>query len=512
MSVDSTSLALELRNVCKVFQGQWALDRVDLELRSGEVHALLGPNGSGKSTLIKILAGYHEAEPGAEARLFGEPFSLGSHNTEHPIRFIHQDLGLVSELDVVDNLALGAGYARRWWLSTRTERKHAVAKLAATGISVDVSQPVGSLSQAMQTMLAVVRAVESGLGRHGLLVLDEPTASLPPHEVNVLFELVRELQRQGGTILYVTHRLAEVFEIADRVTVLRDGKRVATTDVERLDHDSLVELIVGRELLAMSNEDNPPVDQAQVRLDVRGLAGAGVSSFNLTACKGEIIGISGLVGSGYEDVLRLIFDGSERHDGAVTVDGHALSACGPNESIAAGLAYASSDRKRLSAITAWTVRENVTLPLIRTRGALRWLSDRHEARDARMWIERLNVTPTDPQKPFAALSGGNQQKVVLARWLRCGAGVFLLEEPTNGVDIGAKRAIYEALRQVAADGATVVLTSQDVEELTGVCDRVVVLRNGRVGAVLSGLQLTAERIVSEGVQRDSDVDVRVGAQ
>lgn len=501
-------IALQLHHVSKVFQGQWALDGVDLELRAGEVHALLGPNGSGKSTLIKILAGYHGAEAGAEAKIFGKPFQLGSQMQEHPIRFIHQDLGLVGELDTVDNLALGGGYSSKWWLSGRAERRYAKAKLAALGLSIDVAAPVGSLSKAVQTMLAVVRAVD-GIGGQGLLVLDEPTVSLPPREVEVLFDLVREFKRQGGTVLYVTHRLGEVFDIADRVTVLRDGKRVGTLGVDELNHDGLVELIVGRELLAMSNDDNPPVDPAMVRLSVGALAGAGVHGIDLTACKGEIVGITGLVGSGYEDVLRIIFNASERVAGEIDVNGVALVDGGPHESIAAGVAYAPSDRSRLSAISGWTLRENVTLPDLRPRRLLRWLSDSHESADARVWLDRLNVVPSDPNRPFASLSGGNQQKVVLARWLRCGAHIFLLEEPTNGVDVGAKRAIYEAVREVATQGSAVLMTSQDIEELTGICDRVLVLRHGRVGAVLYGPQLTAERIVIESVRIDTAPETRV---
>jgi ribose transport system ATP-binding protein len=506
MAVPGNSPALELRHLSKAFQVQRALDDVDLELERGEVHALLGPNGSGKSTLIKILAGYHDAEPQAEAVLFGQAFQLGSHTPAHPIRFIHQDLGLVGRFDAVDNMALGGQYVGRWWLSDRVERRAASAKLTAFGVAVDVSEPVDSLPRAVQSMLAVVRAVDSGLGAEGLLVLDEPTASLPAREVGVLFDLIREYKRTGGTVLYVTHRLAEVFDVADRVTVLRDGRRVATVRVDELDYDRLVELIVGHKLEAIGADDGSPPDDGESRLSVRGLAGTGLEGVDLDVRRGEIVGVSGLVGSGYEDVLRLIFVSGQRTAGEIAVDGRPLSGHGPRASIEAGVAYAPADRKRLSAITAWTSRENVTLPALRPRRILRWLSDRHEKRDAGEWMRRLNVVPADPNRSFAELSGGNQQKVVIARWLRCGARVFLLEEPTNGVDVGAKRAIYEALRDVAAGGAAVLMTSQDAEELAGICDRVVVLREGQVGAVLSGRDRTPERIIAESVRQTSDVD------
>jgi len=498
----SSQPALELRGVSKTFPGQRALAGVDFELRAGEVHALLGPNGSGKSTLIKILSGYHHADPGAEAWLFGEPLELGSHTAAHPLRFIHQDLGLVGQMDAVDNLALGGEYARRWWLSDRRERRVAAAKLARFGITMDVNAPVNSLTQAVQTMLALVRAVDGGLGRDGLLVLDEPTASLPAREVGVLFKLVREYQRQGGTVLYVTHRLAEVFEVADRVTVLRDGQRVATTEVGQLDHAGLVELIVGREVAAMVAEGHGQPTTSAVALEVDGLSGAGVVDVDLNVRHGEIVGVTGLVGSGYEDLLDLIFTGRGRHSGRIAVDGEPHVVKGALASIKARIAYAPSDRKRLSAISAWTVRENITLPAIGSSRLFRWLSERREARDTQAWMNRLDVRPQDPNRVFSALSGGNQQKVVLARWLRCGARVYLLEEPTNGVDVGAKATIYTALREVAADGAAVLLTSQDAEELAGTCDRVLVLRDGRVCAELSGVALTPDRVVAESVRSD----------
>jgi len=497
-----TSPALELRHLSKAFQGQWALRDVSLELRAGEVHALLGPNGCGKSTLIKILAGYHTAEPGAESQLFGQEFELGSHTSAHPLRFIHQDLGLVGQMDAVDNLALGGSYARKWWLSDRAERRAAQEKLAMLGIDFDVSAPVASLSQAVQTMLALVRAAGDGIGSSGLLVLDEPTASLPSHEVGVLFELIRDFRRQGGTVLYVTHRLAEVFHVADRVTVLRDGRNVATADVVDLDHDSLVELIVGKQLATMAAADQyPPDTSGTAGIEIKNLVGAGVHGVDLTVRKGEIVGVTGLVGSGYEDLLRFVFTGTdERTSGGVFIDGMPLSTSGSWASIAEGVAFAPADRKHLSTITSWTVRDNLTLPALRPRKWFRWLSKRDEDREALAWMERLEVVPLNPDLPMGTLSGGNQQKAVLARWLRCGASVFLLEEPTNGVDVGARRSIYDALRNVAAAGATVLLTSQDAEELCAVCDRVVVLRDGQLGAELRGADLTPDRIVSESVR------------
>jgi ribose transport system ATP-binding protein len=492
--------ALSLERLSKVFQGQFALDDVDLELRVGEIHALLGQNGCGKSTLIKILAGYHQPEPGARAFVHGEELELGSSVAAHEasLRFIHQDLGLVDDLDAVDNLALGNSYQGSWWLSDRRERRAARERLAEYGIDVDVAAPTHELSAAHRSMLAIVRALESGMAKDGLLVLDEPTAALPDREVRQLFDLIRQIRDRGGTVLYVTHRLDEVFEICDRVTVLRDGRKVATRETATLDRDGLVELIVGRPLDTFYPDLPAPRDDDV--LVVEGISGGPVDEVDLTLHKGEIVGVTGLVGSGSDALLGLIFGGKKPSAGEVRVDGRSVRLGSPAASVAAGLAYASADRKRLGGMLEWTLRENLTLPRIKGAGPLRWLSKRAERREAKPWLGRLGVVPDEPERLFASLSGGNQQKVVLARWLRCGAAVYLLDEPTNGVDMGAKHAIYEALTAVAAEGAGILFSSSDAEELCSVCDRVIVMRDGLVGSTLVRSQLAVDALIAESLR------------
>ena len=478
--------ALALRGVSKLFAGQRALDAVDFTVRAGETHALVGANGSGKSTLIKILAGFHEPEPGAEIVVNGAPLASGSPAASHAagLRFIHQDLGLIGSLSIAENLELGGEYPGRWWLSDRAERDAAARVLRAYGIDADAAAPLESLPPTQQTLLAIARAVESGLGDGGVLFLDEPTAALPPEEVQHLHALLARLKSRGVTIVYVTHRLTEVFEIAERVTVLRDGRRVATEPVGELDHDRLVELILGARL--------EPVDPGAGRvrdgsvLAVSGLAGGAVRSASFAVGAGEVVGLTGLMGSGYEEVLGLVFGAREREAGSVVLEGAVLDGAVPGASIAAGLAFAPAERRRYGAMLDWTLRENLTLPRIPSRGPLRWLSDRDEAREARGWLERLAVRPADPEQRFMALSGGNQQRLVLARWLRCGARALLLDEPTLGVDAGAKRAIYAELRAAADAGAAVVVSSSDTEELWELCDRVLVMGAGRIEAELAG--------------------------
>ncbi|MDX3004835.1 sugar ABC transporter ATP-binding protein [Kribbella solani] len=499
---------LGISSLSKTFPAQRALADVDLEVRAGEVHCLLGQNGSGKSTLIKVLAGYHTPDPGSAATLNGVPLALGSRITrEQAVAFIHQDLGLVTEFDAVDNLALGSRYAGRWWLSERRERRAAQRLLAELEIELDPGRPIREATPGQRTMLAIARAVAATDGAPALLVLDEPTASLPQHQVEQLFGLMRRLRERGTALLYVTHRLREVFAVGDRVTVLRDGRRISTEPVENMDHDKLIRLIIGREPAGFAPA--LPTAGTETLLKATGVSGGQVADFSVQVRAGEIVGVTGLVGSGFDQALGLTFGARPRAAGEVTLGGRPIVAGRPDRSIDAGIAYAPADRKGLSTIQEWTARENVTLPRLPATRKARWLGPRAERRAVRPWIRRLNVMPADPDRQLALLSGGNQQKLVLARWMRLDAKVLLLDEPTSGVDAGATAAIYDVLAGVAAEGRAVVLSSSDAEELCAVCDRVLVMRQGVVRTVLAKQDLSVARIVSETIRdsaRDSATD------
>jgi ribose transport system ATP-binding protein len=510
VTASADTSALTLKGVSKVFQGQRALDDVSLELRRGEVHCLLGQNGSGKSTLIKILAGYHSPDGNASATVSGEPLQLGSAAAANAagIQFIHQDLALIDQIPVFENLALGQSFAGRFWLSERREQRRAKEIFAHYGIDIDTSRPLNTLGAAQRTMTAIVRALHHGKAAQGILVLDEPTASLSQTDTDHLFALLQDVKARGGTVLYVTHRLEEVFEIADRVSVLRDGRKIATRDVAELDHAQLVTLILGRSLEALYPELPTPGTDAV--LEVEHLSGGALAELSVTVHAGEIVGVVGLTGSGVDDVPHLIFGAAERRQGTIKVAGEVVDPRSPWEAIRARLAFVPGDRKRLGGVGPWTLRENVTLPKVQGSGPLDWLSARREAREVLPYLERFDVRPLAPEARLSSLSGGNQQKIMIARWMRLGAAVFLLEEPTAGVDVGAKSAIYKALTGVAEQGAGILLTTSDFEEACAICDRVIVLRDGRVGATLFGAQSSVDHILGAALkQTDRAVDHQV---
>ncbi len=494
----SSRLAVE--GLSKTFHGQRALDDVHLEVAPGEIHALLGQNGSGKSTLIKILAGYHQPDHGGVATFDGKPLALGDASAAHAagIHFIHQDLALISDLSVLDNLALGGRYHSGLWIDDRREAASARQLLEEWGVHVDPRVPLRDLGQAARTMVALVRAVRDGVKNNGMLVLDEPSASLPNHEVEQVFTLVRQLRERGTSVLYVTHRLREVFELADNVTVLREGRVAGRRPVAGMSHDDLVKMIIGRSI----DEFYPNTHEASNNpiLTVEDVGGASVQTLSLELREREILGIAGLTGSGRESVAGLLFGLADRTRGRVLIDGREVASDNPAAAIARGLALLPADRKGIGSLPELTVRENVTLPAVHA-GRSHWLSLRVERREVRAWLRRLAVVPDDPERPLRALSGGNQQRALITRWLRCKSKVFLMDEPTQGVDVSAKVEIYQAIRDAANDGAGILIASTDNDELAAICDRVIVMRDGAVAVTLEADRLSSDAILEHSMER-----------
>jgi ribose transport system ATP-binding protein len=485
---------LAIDTVSKTFAGQRALAGVSLSVQSGEIHALVGQNGSGKSTLVKILAGYHQADPGGSIMVAGTQLA----GSRRLIGFVHQDLALIPALGAVDNIAIGRGYVRDRFggISWRREASACRALLAETGHDIDVDRPVGLLSPVERTCVAIARALAELSGDARVLVLDEPTASLPKAEAGRLFTVIRRLAATGAGILYISHHLEEVFELASRVTVLRDGKVAHSGDVASLSHDVLVRHILGRSPAAIAAKQQAELGpRALEASEVRG--GARATSFSLSVRAGEIVGVAGIAGSGREDVCPMLAGAEPPAEGAISVAGRALRPGAPHDAVARGLAYVPADRHRDGLIMSHVARENITLPALRTLVNWAGLRLSAERADASRWARRVRLRPPDTEAPVDRLSGGNQQKVVLAKALRTSPKVLALDEPTQAVDVGAAAEIMQLVVDSATSGCAVVLASLDAELLATYCHRVLVLRRGRIAAELRGDDVTSERIAAE---------------
>jgi ribose transport system ATP-binding protein len=496
---------LEVEHLAKTFGRTRALRDVSLSVAAGEVHGLLGQNGSGKSTLIKILSGYHAPDRGGALRVNGAPVDLpvpASGARALGIAFVHQDLGLADDLSVLANLRVGryvVGRARR--ISWRHERRIARRLLERVGLDVDPNRPVGTLRDVDRALLAIVRAVDDieGVADRGLLVLDEPTVYLPRDSIDRLFAVMREIAASGKGILFVSHQLGEVRTITDRVTVLRDGAVVGERDTPSVSEEELVDLIVGRKVGVLYPErgSRPAPD---VALAVAGLSGGLIRDLSFEVRRGETLGLTGLVGMGFEDVPYLIYGAQRAQAGRIMHAGerpYAAASGSPRRALAAGAILVPANRLRDGIVPALTVGENVGQPLLATGARRGVLPLRRLRREVRATLERYSVNPPDLNAPMARLSGGNQQKAMVGKWLQTRPGTLLLHEPTQGVDVGARKQIFEYVREAAQAGAAVVIASSEHEDLAHLCDRVLVFRDGRVVRELSGDELTGERILDE---------------
>src|SRR5215217_4671164 len=492
--------ALRIRNLSKTFPGQRALDAVDLDLAPGEIHALVGQNGSGKSTIVKILAGYHTPDRDAVAEVDEVPFELGSASAAAAagLRFVHQDLGLVESMTVSDNFRMTRRLPALAPLHRDGDRRDAAAALAALGYDIDPRRTIAELAESERTAVGVARALDGAGedGRFPLLVLDEATAALPGPEVERLFGALRRVAAAGTAVLFISHYLDEVLAIADRVTVLRDGRRVATETSAALTHESLANVMLGRELVAESaahtrieagDGNDRPI------LSARGVGGAELAPINLDVRRGEVLGIAGLTGSGRDELASLL-SGRRLRVGEVVVDGATIAPFDPRAAIDAGLCAVPADRANDALFRRYTLRENLTIADLRPFWSGGWLHKSAEKQDAKVWIDELDVRPARAEANIGELSGGNQQKVVMARWFRCTPSVLVLDEPTQGVDVGSKADIHRLIDLASTKGTATIVCSSDSAELERLCSRVIVLQRGVVIAELHGSNITSERI------------------
>ncbi|MEV7629330.1 sugar ABC transporter ATP-binding protein [Actinoplanes sp. NPDC089786] len=484
-----TTPILEMRGIGKRFPGVIALDGVDLRLLPGEVHALMGENGAGKSTLIKILTGVYDIDDG-EIELDGVPvlFSGPKAAQNAGVSTVYQEINLCPNLSVAENIYIGREPRRLGFISFRAMRAKAAELLGSLGIDIDPGSILAGHSIAVQQMVAIARAVDISAR---VLILDEPTSSLDAGEVAQLFRVIRGLREQGLAIVFVTHFLDQVYEISDRITVLRNGRLVGEFPTTELSQRDLVEKMIGKELSVLESleeqakpdlrslEASPPVLAA----DRVGRAGA-IAPFSLTIHAGEVVGLAGLLGSGRSELARLLFGADKADSGELRVDGQPVTLRGPRSAMERDIAYLSENRRTEGLIEELTVRENIILALQANRGWARPVPRRQQDELVDKYVKALSIRPADPQSVVRNLSGGNQQKVLLARWLITEPRLLILDEPTRGIDVGAKADIQRLVVSLAGDGLGVLFISAELEEVLRLSHKILVLRDRQVVAQL----------------------------
>jgi len=494
MSPSSPPPLLSMKGVTKRFFNVVALSGVDFDVRPGEVHAICGENGAGKSTLMKILSGVYTPDEGTLSWR-GEPLQAATPQAAQArgIVMIHQELNLVPHLTVAENIWLGREPRRGWFVDRAAQRAGARACLARLGVAIAPDDLVSTLPVAQQQMVEIAKALSMNAE---LLIMDEPTSSLTDAETAALFKVIHELKRAGVGIVYISHRLDELAGIVDRVTVLRDGRYIVTKALAQTSIEEIVSLMVGR---ALDDKFPPPtrVPTGQTLLEVRGLRRRdGIGPVDFTLRRGEILGFAGLIGAGRTELARAVFGADPVAAGTITLAGRALAIRSPIDAIREGIAYVSEDRKAHGLAVKMTVAQNITLANLGAvstgQGFIRF--DR-ELAAARRYIEQLGIRTPSPDQVARLLSGGNQQKVVIAKWLFREARVIFFDEPTRGIDVGAKYAIYELMDRLAAQGIGIVLISSELPEILGLTDRVAVFHEGRVTRVLDTRATSQEEIM-----------------
>ena len=472
-----------LRGAGKQFAGTWVLKGVDLAVRSGEILALVGENGAGKSTIVKTFAGIHRPDAGT-VTLDGQPVQFSSPRVSQAasIEVIHQHPNLFPDLSIAENIYLAnPPRTRRGGLDKQAMRRGAQEVLSRLGVRITVTRPVSGLSLADQQLVEIAKALSV---KARVLILDEPTAALSAHEVERLFRIVRELRDDGVAIMMVNHRLEEVFALCDRITIIRDGRHVVTAPIEDVSTAECISYMVGREISGLF--PSRKVDRGDVALHVTNLNRRGeFRDISFDVRRGEIVGMAGLIGAGRTEIARAIFGADNRSSGSVVVNGKPVNIQAPADAVKVGIAYVPEDRHRSGLALDLTVEDNLSLP--RLKSMSRWLviDRKSEHRLVVDYIRRLSIRTSSPSAPVSSLSGGNQQKVVISRWLSTNPSILILDEPTQGIDIGAKSEVHRIISELAEAGMAILLISSDLLELLGLADRVLVVRDGKLVGELS---------------------------
>ena len=486
---------LRMEGITKEYPGVRALDEVSLDVKRGEVHALVGENGAGKSTLVKILSG---AERKDEGRIFfdGAEVEIDSPQKARKlgISVIYQELNLAPNLTVAENIFLGREMGRTPLkiLDRREEERRAREILSRLGVKLDPKIPVGRLGAAQRQIVEIARAISADAK---LIAMDEPTSALTESEIKGLFELIGKLKSEGVSVIYISHRIDEVFQVADRMTVLRDGRWIGTKRTGEITRDELIEMMVGRKL-----EEKFPKRRAEIGreiLSVRNISRKGVlKDISLSLREGEILGVIGLVGSGRTEMARAIFGADPRDEGEIFVRGRRVEIKSPIDAIRAGISLLTEDRKGQGLVLDMTVRENITLASLKKFSRLFVINRKREREVTNRFIRELSIKTPSAEGIVRNLSGGNQQKVVLSKWLLTDSKVMIFDEPTKGIDVGAKVEIYQLMNELAERGVGIIMISSELPEVLGMSDRIIVMREGRIRAELDAEKATQSQIIS----------------
>jgi ribose transport system ATP-binding protein len=473
---------LEMRRVSKTFFGMKALRDVDLIAYPGEIHALMGENGAGKSTLMKVLSGAYRPDPGGEIRIEGMTARIDGPLAGRAagISIIYQELSLAPNLTVAENIYLGRERSRSGLIGRASMRESVFPMLARLGADFAPDTLVGELSIGRQQLVEIARALAA---KSKILIMDEPTTALSAGETERLFAIIRQLRADGLAVLYISHRMDEVYQLADRVTVLRDGALVGSLEKARIKAETIIRMMVGRDVSSFyKKEHDPGAERGRPVLSVIDIAdGQRVKGCSLTVHAGEVLGLAGLVGAGRTELAHLIFGAAPMSSGEIRIEDRPATIASPHQALEAGIAYLTEDRKAFGLFLDMSCLHNINLAILARDASLGWVVDRRKARErAAQAFNSLSIRAPGPQVTAGALSGGNQQKVLLSRLLAASPKVLILDEPTRGVDVGAKSEIYTIIDNLAKSGVAILVISSDLPEVIGICDRVLVMRAGRI--------------------------------
>lgn len=486
---------IEFRQIGKSFSGNKVLDDISFSIRKGEIHALMGENGAGKSTLLNILHGVY---PDYEGEVFieGEKVHFASvqEGLKRGIAKVHQEVSVISALTVGQNIALGYETQKGPFVDYDALYKHTDEILERLHCKFRSRDSAGFLSTGEMQMLAIAKAL---FHKAQVISFDEPTAALSEHEVETFFDVVAELKKAGMTILYVTHRINEVFAIVDRTTVLRDGKYIGTYEIASITKEALIQSMVGRDVAAFAVRNRPSCAQSEVVLEVKNLCRDNVfSNISFQLHRGELLGFSGLVGSKRTDVMRTIFGADQKTAGEVFVGGKPVHIKNPHDALSCGIALIPENRKTQGFVRMMNNADNVGLASLKNFCKFGFVNVKQKIKNCEHYIEQIHLHPADPYYDTEKLSGGNQQKVVIAKWLSTHSNIIIFDEPTKGVDVGAKAEIYRLMEELLAEGKSILMVSSEMPEIIGMSDRVIVMREGRIMAELQRGELSEERVIS----------------